>query len=167
MVWKVRVWLKLTKIIDGLYLELIGSGGWYFKLLSMLHLLQSVYLFETHVTFMFLCTKGSVQQLGLWNWVNAISYKKDAELIVETYFRLKEKKWPLKGHSEGYGGGKQKTLSICRKPDYIYFFYFHEQHIVKLFYLLSALWKIRVSKKIQASRQNIILIAQIWLNQKN
>lgn len=41
--------------------------------------------------------------------------KKDAEPIVETYFRLKEKEWPSKGHSEGHGGGKQKALFVCRK----------------------------------------------------
>lgn len=33
----------------------------------------------------------------------------------------------------------------------------------KLFYLLSVLWKTRPRKEIQASRQNIILIAQTWL----
>lgn len=138
--------------------------GGYSKLSLRLHLLQSVYLFETHMAFMFLCTKGSVQQLGLWKWVNVISYKKEnAELVVETYFRLKEKEWPLKCHSEGHGGGKQKAAFCMQESLILFSFISMNNTSFKLFYLLSALWKTRHRKEIQASRQNIILIAQIWL----
>lgn len=46
--------------------------------------------------------------------------KKDAELVVETYFRLKEKERPLKGHLGEHGGGKQKT-SFCMQENLILF----------------------------------------------
>lgn len=60
--------------------------------------------------------------------------------------------------------GREAEDYFCMQENLILFSLISMNNIsFKLFYLLSALWKTRARKEIQASRQNIILIAQIWL----
>lgn len=77
-----------------------------------------------------------------------------------TYFSLKENKEIA--FKRPFGGKKQIVFCVWKNL-MLFSLISMNNTSFKLFYLLSVLWKTRPRKEIQASRQNIILIAQTWL----
>lgn len=118
-----RVWSKFRKSLMAyiwiIYIWINKGGG--ILNYPLCYISSKVSTCLKHMWLLYFCVLKDL--FSSWDCETGLmqsATKKDAELVVETYFRLKEKERPLKGHSGEHGGGKQKTLFACRKT----WFYF-------------------------------------------